>query len=180
MAAKKTPKIAVDLAVHGQYEAYPYPPRDPADESKRLITGSPSSILEIEHYVIGGRIPDGRPFRALIAGGGTGDATIMLASQLAARAIPAEITHIDISAASLDIARARAETRRLDNIIFRQASLSDLATLGLGRFDYIDCCGVLHHHRSPRRGTKELGCGARAGWRYRAHAVWPPGADRRL
>ena len=116
----------------------------------------------------------------LVAGGGTGDATIMLASQLAARAIPAEITHIDISAASLDIARARAETRRLDNIIFRQASLSDLATLGLGRFDYIDCCGVLHHHRSPRRGTKELGCGARAGWRYRAHAVWPPGADRRL
>ena len=102
MAAKKTPKIAVDPAVHGQYEAYPYPPRDPADEAKRLITGSPSSILEIEHYVIGGRIPDERPFRALIAGGGTGDATIMLASQLAARAIPAEITHVDISAASLD------------------------------------------------------------------------------
>ena len=156
MAAKKTPKIAVDPAVHGQYEAYPYPPRDPADEAKRLITGSPSSILEIKHYVIGGRIPDARPFRALIAGGGTGDAKIMLASQLAARAIAAEITHVDISAASLDIARARAEIRRLDNIFFRQASLSDLATLGLGRFDYIDCCGVLHHLEAPGDVLKNL------------------------
>lgn len=150
------PKKTADSAVRGQYEAYPYPPRDPADEAKRLITGSPSSLVEIEHYVLGGRIASDRPFRALIAGGGTGDATIMLASQLAARAFKAEITHVDISAASLDIARARAATRRLDNIIFRQASLSDLATLGLGRFDYIDCCGVLHHLEAPGDVLKSL------------------------
>ncbi|MBT5040468.1 MAG: class I SAM-dependent methyltransferase, partial [Rhodospirillaceae bacterium] len=31
----------MDTDVRGQYEAYPYPPRDPADEAKRLITGSP-------------------------------------------------------------------------------------------------------------------------------------------
>jgi hypothetical protein len=30
----------------GQYEAYPYPERDPADEAKRLIVGSPSHPLE--------------------------------------------------------------------------------------------------------------------------------------
>ena len=34
-----------------QYEAYPYPARDPADEAKRLIEGSPSHLLEIDHYL---------------------------------------------------------------------------------------------------------------------------------
>ena len=44
-----------DDAVHAQYEAYPYPVRDPADEARRLITGSPSHIDELNHYVFGGR-----------------------------------------------------------------------------------------------------------------------------
>ncbi|MDA0228786.1 MAG: methyltransferase [Proteobacteria bacterium] len=145
-----------DRSVHRQYEAYPYPPRDPADEAKRLITGSPSSLLEIEHYVRGERCTADSPFRVLIAGGGTGDATIMLASQLRARAIDAEIIHIDISTASLDIARDRAAARRLDSIKFLQASLTDLAPLGLEKFDYIDCCGVLHHLESPAEVLREL------------------------
>jgi hypothetical protein len=69
--------------VRAQYESYPYPPRDPRDEAKRLIEGSPSHLLEINHYVFGGRRDFRRPFRALIAGGGTGDGTIMLAQHLA-------------------------------------------------------------------------------------------------
>ncbi len=150
------PKKTADRAVHWQYETYPYPPRDPADEAKRLIAGSPSSLLEIEHYVLGGRCAPDSPFRALIAGGGTGDATIMLASQLRAREIDADITHIDISAASLDIARARAAARRLDGIKFLQASLTDLAALDLGQFDYIDCCGVLHHLEAPAEVLRDL------------------------
>ncbi len=106
--------------------------------------------------MLGRRFGADKPFRALIAGGGTGDATIMLASQLAARAIEAEIIHLDISAASLAIAGARAATRKLDGIEFVQASLSDLAALGLGGFDYIDCCGVLHHLEAPGEVLREL------------------------
>ncbi len=150
------PKKNMNTDIRGQYEAYPYPPRDPADEAKRLITGSPSSIVEIEHYVFGSKLADDRPFRALVAGGGTGDATIMLASQLAARGLTAEITHIDISGASLEIARARAAARKLDSINFIQASLTDLAGLGLEKFDYIDCCGVLHHLPEPQAGLHSL------------------------
>ncbi len=78
-----------DEAVRAQYEAYPYPVRDPADEAKRLITGSPSHIDELNHYVFGGRRDFAKPFRALVAGGGTGDATIMLAQQLADAGCPA-------------------------------------------------------------------------------------------
>ena len=33
-----------DQLVQSQYESYPYHKRDPADESKRLIIGSPSQF----------------------------------------------------------------------------------------------------------------------------------------
>ena len=46
--------------VRAQYEAYPYPARDPQDERRRLVTGSPSHLLEIEHYLFAGRIDRGR------------------------------------------------------------------------------------------------------------------------
>ncbi len=59
--------------VRAQYEALPYPPRDPREEAARLITGTPSHILEVNHYLFSGRLNFNRPFRALVAGGGTGD-----------------------------------------------------------------------------------------------------------
>ncbi|MEQ9608005.1 MAG: class I SAM-dependent methyltransferase, partial [Kiloniellaceae bacterium] len=148
--------------VRDQYEAYPYPSRDPADEAKRLIVGSPSSLLEINHYLFAGRRDFTRPFRALVAGGGTGDATIMLAQQLAdaARAAgtgPAgEVVYLDLSASSRAVAEARAAARGLTNIRFVTGSLLEVAALDLGPFDYIDCCGVLHHLPDPDAGLAAL------------------------
>jgi SAM-dependent methyltransferase len=142
--------------VREQYELYPYPPRDPRDEAKRLIQGSPSHLLEINHYIFGGRRDFSRPFRALIAGGGTGDGTIMLAQQLHDRRCPAEIIYLDLSEASRKIAESRAGVRGLQNIRFLTGSLLDLPTMGLGAFDYIDCCGVLHHLPDPAAGLAIL------------------------
>src|SRR5262245_11012119 len=102
--------------VRAQYEAFPYPPRDPRDEAKRLVEGSPSHLLEIDHYVFAGRRDFTQPFRVLVAGGGTGDGTIMLAQHLADRGCPAEIVYIDISAAARTTAEARARQRDLRNI----------------------------------------------------------------
>ena len=65
-----------------QYEAFPYPDRDPADEKTRLIRGSPSSPVEIDHYLFAGQRDWSKPLRALVAGGGTGDALIQLAQML--------------------------------------------------------------------------------------------------
>ena len=56
-------------------EAYPYPKRDPREEAKRLIVGSPGHLREIDYWVFGAARPASRPLHALIAGGGTGDAT---------------------------------------------------------------------------------------------------------
>ena len=55
--------------VRAQYEALPYPARDPRDEAIRLITGTPSHILEINHNLFAGSLNFTRPFRALVAGG---------------------------------------------------------------------------------------------------------------
>src|SRR5260370_39663796 len=102
--------------VRAQYEALPYPPRDPRDEAIRLVTGTPSHVLEINHYLFSGRLNFVRPFRALVAGGGTGDACIMLAQQLVARRCPGEVVYLDLSAASPQIRDARAKARGLPHL----------------------------------------------------------------
>ena len=147
---------ATDAQLAAQYEALPYPARDPRDEAKRLIIGSPGHLREIDYWLFGARRRPSLPLRALIAGGGTGDATIMLAQQLAWANRPGQVTWLDRSAAALRIAQARAEARRLPGIVWEQRSLFDLPNSGLGPFDYIDCCGVLHHLPDPAEGLRAL------------------------
>jgi 2-polyprenyl-3-methyl-5-hydroxy-6-metoxy-1,4-benzoquinol methylase len=146
-----------DAQVQAQYEQFPYPHRDPADEAKRLIVGSPSHLDEIRHYLHGGRLDLERPFRALVAGGGTGDATIMLAQQLVdAGAADAQVTYLDLSTASRAVAEARAEARGLSNIRFVTGTIEQIGAIAPGPYDHIDCCGVLHHLASPEGGLQAL------------------------
>lgn len=148
---------SIDDRVREQYESYPYPHRDPKDERTRLIEGSPSDLDEIRNYVFGGRLDLDRPFRALVAGGGTGDAAIMLAQHLAsAGARDAEVVYLDLSAASRRIAEARAAERGLTNMRFVTGVIEEVATLAPGPYDYVDCCGVLHHLASPEAGLAAL------------------------
>ena len=146
--------------VKDQYEAYsysysyPYPERDLRDETKRLITGSPSDPCEIVHFLFGGTRDWTKPLRALFAGGGTGDGLIQLAQLLSAAKRPDDITYIDLSKASRAVAEARAKTRGLSGITFHMGSLLDAAEFG--PFDYIDCCGVLHHLHDPAAGFLAL------------------------
>jgi SAM-dependent methyltransferase len=145
-----------DDPVRDQYEAYPYPDRNPADEGQRLITGSPSHLDELNHYVFAGGRDFAQPFRALVAGGGTGDGAIMLAQQLSDRG-PGEVVYIDLAEQARFTAEARAAFRGLNNIRFERLAIEDLADAGLGTFDYIDCCGVLHHLADPAAGLAAIG-----------------------
>jgi ubiquinone/menaquinone biosynthesis C-methylase UbiE len=142
--------------VRAQYEALPYPPRDPRDEAIRLITGTPSHLLEVNHYLFSGRLNFARPFRALVAGGGTGDACIMIAQQMVDRRCPGEVVYLDLSTASRQICESRAKARGLRNIQFLTGSLLDLPSMPIGEFDYIDCTGVLHHLPHPAAGMRAL------------------------
>ncbi|MEL7013108.1 MAG: class I SAM-dependent methyltransferase [Pseudomonadota bacterium] len=140
--------------VREQYEAYPYPERDPKDEKTRLITGSPSLPQEIDHYLFCGARDWRAPLRILVAGGGTGDGLIQLTALLTQYKKPYEATYIDLSTSSRSIAEARAKMRGLNNIRFITGSLLDAAEHG--PFDYIDCCGVLHHLPDPDAGFAAL------------------------
>jgi ubiquinone/menaquinone biosynthesis C-methylase UbiE len=140
--------------VREQYELLPYPPVNPQDERKRLQQTWTESLPLLNHYGFGGRQSFRGGFRALVAGGGTGDATIYLAEQL--RHTDAEVVHLDLSKASIAIAQERAAIRGLKNIRWVQDSLLRLPELDLGRFDYINCSGVLHHLADPDAGLLAL------------------------
>lgn len=141
-------------SVRDQYEAFPYPERDPGDERKRLVTGSPSLPQEIDHFVYGGRRDWSQPLRILVAGGGTGDGLIQLTTLLTRWKKPYEAVYVDLSRASRRVAEARAKVRGLSGIRFVTGSLLDAADHG--EFDYIDCCGVLHHLPDPEAGFAAL------------------------
>jgi hypothetical protein len=86
---------ATDARLAAQYETFPYPQRDPRDEARRLIIGSPSHLREIDHWVFSARRSRSTPLRALVAGGGTGDGTIMLATHMIREKQAGEITYLD-------------------------------------------------------------------------------------
>ncbi len=126
---------AADAALAAQYEAYPYPQRDPRDEAKRLIVGSPSHLREVDHWIFGARRPASRPLTALMAGGGSGDATLMLAQQMATAGRPGSVTGFDRSAAARKVAGASVAARALENVRFEEGSILELPASGLGPFD---------------------------------------------
>jgi ubiquinone/menaquinone biosynthesis C-methylase UbiE len=140
--------------VRAQYEALPYPPRDPSQEMRELRRTWLDDLPMINHYCFEGAETFSNRFRVLVAGGGTGDATVFLAEQL--RDTNAEIVHLDFSAASIAIARERAQKRGLSNITWIHDSLLHLPTIDVGKFDYINCVGVLHHLPDPDAGLKAL------------------------
>src|SRR5262249_12104935 len=105
-------------------------------------------------YHFSGRRDSSKGFRVLVAGGGTGDAIIMLAEQL--RETEADVVYLDISEASMQVAKDRAQIRGLTNITWVHGSLLDTPKLVAGTFDFINCSGVLHHLASPEAGLAAL------------------------
>jgi SAM-dependent methyltransferase len=140
-------------AVSRQYEAYPYPARDPAKETEELLIGSPSHPLEIDHFIFDGQRDWTEPTRILVAGGGTGDALVMMAQVFADWGANVDIHYLDMSVASRKIAEARMAARGL-SATYHTGDL--LSAPEIGPFDYIDCCGVLHHLPDPVAGASAL------------------------
>lgn len=140
--------------VRDHYEALPYPPLEPETEKKVLTRTYTDALDIINHYCFEGKENFNDNFRVLVAGGGTGSATVYLAEQL--RYKNAEVVHIDISEASIALARQRAALRNLNNITWIHDSLLNIPKLGLGQFDLINSVGVLHHLANPSQGLAAL------------------------
>ena len=141
----------VRAAVAEQYERYPFPPRDPADEARRLIVTTLGDLPRAADLLWAGR-RSLDTLRVLDAGCGTGDSAIYMAQQ----APTAQVVALDASRPSLEIARARAHARGLGNVELVHASILDLPRLGLAPFDYVVCSGVLHHLPDPLEGVRAL------------------------
>lgn len=141
--------------VREQYEDLPYPPANPEDEKQQLQFTTLGGLDVINAFCFEGKENFDKGFRVLVAGGGTGDSAIYLAEQL--REKPnAEVVYLDLSSASLAIAKQRAAIRQLTNITWVHDSLLELPRLPIGTFDYINCTGVLHHLAQPEEGLKAL------------------------
>jgi len=141
-------------AVQEHYQDYPYPYRNPEDEKKRLLHMVGESLGELNHFLFKGKENFDSGFRCLIAGGGTGDSAIYLAEQL--KNNNAEIVYLDFSKPSMEVAKKRAEARGLTNIKWVYDSILNIPSINLGKFDYINCSGVLHHLPSPPKGLSIL------------------------
>jgi SAM-dependent methyltransferase len=142
--------------VKAQYESFPYPDIPQGKAGEIALATMPSDLLAINHYIFAGRRNFSKPFRVLVAGGGTGVATVRLAQQLQQSGCPSEVFYLDVSTASREVAEQRAKTYRLDNIVFHTGSLLELPAMDCGEFDYIDCGGVLHHLTDPNNGLQIL------------------------
>ena len=148
-------KVSKDLVeVQEHYQDYPYPFRDPDQEKERLLATFGEFLGELNHFLYKGKENFNNGFRCLVAGGGTGDSTIYLAEQLKDK--KAEIIYLDFSKPSMEVAQKRAEVRNLKNIKWINDSILNIPNLKLGKFDYINCTGVLHHLANPNEGLKNL------------------------
>lgn len=154
---------SVTSRVKIQYEKLPYPFRNPEEDRTRLRRTVLDYLPTINQNCYRGRRDFDREFRILVAGGGTGDASTFYAVQTAG--LPnVRIVYLDLSSASMEIAKkrlryqaARLKLPQLESIVeFRLGSLLDVDAMGLGRFDLINCSGVLHHLEDPQAGLRAL------------------------
>ena len=56
----------------------------------------------------------------------------------------------------MKIAQFKAKIRRLQKIIWVMDWIESIPRLGLGKFDFITCAGVLHHLKNPQKGLQIL------------------------
>ncbi|MCL2305071.1 MAG: class I SAM-dependent methyltransferase [Planctomycetaceae bacterium] len=153
----------VSKKVRMQYEKLPYPFRDPEEDKKSLTMPLLDNLMIVNQRCYQGKKNFHDEFRMLVAGGGTGDALTYLAVQTAW--LPdAKIVYVDLSTESMKIAKERLHNQaerlnhaNIENIVeFHQGSLLDVEKMGLGKFDYINCSGVLHHLENPNEGLAAL------------------------
>ena len=140
--------------VRAHYEALPYPMRRVEDEGKYFHGSEGYGAEALNHTAWAGRRDLRNAGRILIAGNGTGDASVQWAESL--HGSNAEIVAIDLSATSNALAQARLAKRQLTNVTFHHMSILDLPEAGLGQFDAIECTGVLHHLPDPDAGLRAL------------------------
>jgi SAM-dependent methyltransferase len=142
----------VSQKVAEQYAHYPYPRWKSLGHTLR--PGEWEKLLG-RHFSAERLAFLSRPFEVLIAGCGTGRQAIAAAHSYGPNA---KITAIDLSVPSLAYAARMADYYCASGIEFVQLDINDAGKLAdfAGRFDIIECTGVLHHMSDPFAAWKGL------------------------
>ncbi len=134
--ALTTIEDSISQKVQTQYETYPFPLWD------SFFTREENNAANAEEWI---------NKDMLVAGCGTGQEAAILGITYP----KSNITAVDLSKASLAYARIKARKHQIKNITFGQADILKLESLGK-TFDFVTCCGVLHHMEDPFAGWSVL------------------------
>jgi len=128
--------------VRAMYSKYPYP--------SPTVGGSLSfDVANLFRLLCGDNDFEGR--KILDAGCGTSQRVLGFAK----RYPKANFTGIDMTTASLNVARQLALRHNVQNITFKEKNILEL-DLGDEKFDIIVSTGVLHHLTDPQKGVSNL------------------------
>ena len=140
---------AISAAVAALYNTYPFPPEPLLDEPPPGYNWRWN--WSAAYNFCTGQAPKRHDIRILDAGCGTGCGTEYLVHLNP----DAQVTGIDLSSGALAVARERCQRSVNDRAEFHHLSLYDANQLP-GKFDLINCVGVLHHLPDPIRGIQSL------------------------
>lgn len=133
--------IATTQDVKRMYEQFPYPSPVVGDSLIKDLSNAVGFLFD------GGAMEG---WRVLDAGCGTGHRVLALAQDYPG----ADVTGVDMTEASLGVARGLAAKHAIPNVSFRQANLLDLHLDA--KFDLITSTGVIHHLTDPQKGLDNL------------------------
>ncbi len=146
IAETAIPMDAVTRAVKEMYESHPYP--------YTAIKPEPLKDLYILLHMLfaEGGIDDSdiAAYSFFDGGCGSGQRILGVASELPT----AHFTAVDMTEASLEVAREQAAYLGVTNITFKQDNLLELADTGT--YDVVTSVGVIHHLSDPARGVRNL------------------------
>ncbi|MBE9001640.1 class I SAM-dependent methyltransferase [Nostoc sp. LEGE 12447] len=139
----------VSAAVAKLYNTYPFPPEALLDEPPPGYNWRWNWLAA--HNFCTGQKPQRQDIRILDAGCGTGVST----EYLVHLNLQASVVGIDLSTGALDVAKERCQRSGANRVEFHHLSLFDVEQLP-GKFNLINCVGVLHHTSDPIRGIQAL------------------------
>ncbi|MEB3181507.1 MAG: class I SAM-dependent methyltransferase [Nostocaceae cyanobacterium] len=139
----------VSAAVAKLYDTYPFPPEPILDEPPPGYNWRWK--WEAAYNFCTAMKPQRQDIRILDAGCGSGVGTEYLVHLNP----QAHVVGIDLSAGTLEVAKERCKSSGANRVEFHHLSLFDVDQLP-GKFDLINCVGVLHHTPDPIRGIQAL------------------------
>lgn len=146
-----------EIKVKNMYTDFVYPSYEESWDEKapQLSRIRNHNLNFINHYFYKGKKTNFDNFKILFAGAGLGSDLLYMALILK-NYKNIKITAIDLSPSSLEILKKRLNIYNIEEVEVIEMSLLDLDPEKVGKFDMINCIGVLHHLANPSQGLRAL------------------------